>query len=137
VRAQYNGYQKEVSNIGSQTESYASVYLSSRHPHWQGVTLRLVAGKNMEQKQSFIAVHYNDGTNDVFDEAMMLSDDERLPDAYERVLCDAIDGYKAIFTSGDEVLRSWSIIAPVQTQWDSAQGMPQYPPGSHWSDVGI
>jgi glucose-6-phosphate 1-dehydrogenase len=135
VRAQYAGYQKEVDNIGSKTETYAAVGLISHDPHWEGVALQLVAGKNLDQKQSFIAVHYNDGTTDVFDEASMLHDDDRLPDAYERVLMDAIDGRKAIFTSGDEVLRSWQILAPVQSSWDQQINMMQYQPGSHWSDI--
>lgn len=137
IRGQYSGYQAEVANIGSQTETYALVELASADAQWQGVAIRLIAGKNLEQKQSFVAVHYHDGTTDVFDETTMLQlADDRLPDAYERVLEDAIDSRKAIFTGSEEVLQSWHILAPVQRAWEFGDSIVQYQPGSHWSDIG-
>ncbi len=43
--------------------------------------------------------------------------DGKQPDAYERVLIDAIRGDKALFTTDDEVLASWKIIDEVLKRW--------------------
>lgn len=40
-----------------------------------------------------------------------------LPDAYEQVLVDAIRGHKHIFTSNDEVIRSWEVLQPLVSAW--------------------
>ena len=122
-RAQYNGYDKEVENPGSQTETFVSVELASEDEKWQGVKLRLITGKALDQKRSAVIVRYNDGTEDVFEEGSVVSTDERLPDAYERVLVEAIRSRKYIFTSSPEVIRSWEILARLQESWS----MNQYP----------
>src|SRR5690606_27542252 len=44
-------------------------------------------------------------------------EDTTFPDAYEQVLVDAIRGEKNLFTSSPEVIRSWELLAPVQTVW--------------------
>lgn len=41
-----------------------------------------------------------------------------LPDAYEQVLVDAIRSRKSLFTSSEEVLRSWRILQPLLNTWD-------------------
>lgn len=45
-------------------------------------------------------------------------EDTVLPDAYEQVIVDAIRSHKSLFTSSDEVLRSWQILQPVLDSWD-------------------
>jgi glucose-6-phosphate 1-dehydrogenase len=40
-----------------------------------------------------------------------------LPDAYERVLHDAIVGDQTLFTSTDEVLAAWKFITPIVNSW--------------------
>jgi len=116
IRAQYEGYQEEAENPGSQTETFASISLTSGDANWEGVPLRLTSGKALDEKRSFINVHYKDGTNDVFEEGKAPSDNRKL-DAYERVLLEAIAGKKAIFTGGEEVIRSWQILNYVQQAW--------------------
>jgi len=115
VRAQYHGYQEEVGNSGSLTETLAQVRLSSDLPRWQGVNLILTTGKKLAEKKTYITVKYKDGTEDIFEEKSPSG--ERLPDAYERVLVEAIQGNKAIFTTSPEVLRAWEIVAPIQEAW--------------------
>lgn len=44
-------------------------------------------------------------------------DNTTLPDAYEQVLVDAINGRKNLFTEGGEVLRSWEILQPLLDTW--------------------
>jgi len=116
IRAQYDGYQDEAQNPGSQTETFASIKLSSGDANWEGVPLRLTSGKALNEKRSFIEVHYKDGTSDIFEEGKAPSDNRKL-DAYERVLLEAIAGHKAIFTGGEEVIRSWEILNYVQQAW--------------------
>ena len=131
VRGQYDGYQQEVGNLGSTTETFAAVELESRDKNWQGVPLRLISGKALSEKRSYVEVLYNDGTSDVFEEGKVaVAAGERHLDAYERVLLSAIAGDKAIFTTGDEVLESWRILAPVQEDWSMSDEAPyRYTPG--------
>mgnify|MGYP004496627259 CR=1 FL=1 len=117
LRAQYAGYQQEVENEGSTTETFASVLLRSNDENWEGVPLRLTTGKALDEKRSFIAVHYKDGTTDTFEEGKVGDDAHRQLDAYERVLLESIAGRKALFTSGEEVLRSWEILTYIQQNW--------------------
>lgn len=44
---------------------------------------------------------------------------QELPDAYERVLYDAIMGDQTLFTSTDEVMHAWKFIMSVMTVWNS------------------
>jgi glucose-6-phosphate 1-dehydrogenase len=43
--------------------------------------------------------------------------EERLPDAYERVLYDCIRGDQTLFTSTQEVQTQWGIIMPICNNW--------------------
>lgn len=56
-----------------------------------------------------------------------------IPDSYERLLLDAIQGDPTLFTRADEIEAAWSIIDPVLRQWDSKRDIPPldtYPVGS-------
>jgi len=117
IRAQYEGYQDEAQNPGSQTETFVSIKLTSGDENWQGVPLRLTTGKALNEKRSFISVHYIDGTTDVFEEGSVVDEGHRKLDAYERVILEAIAGRKTLFTSGEEVIRSWEILNYVQQAW--------------------
>ena len=52
-----------------------------------------------------------------------------IPDAYEKVIYDAILGDQTLFTSTDEVLAAWKFITPILKNWG---GLPleRYPKGS-------
>lgn len=135
-RAQYVGYQAEVSNPGSLTETFASIELSSNDANWSGVPLRLTSGKSLDQKRSVIVVRYKDGTKDTFEEGTVTPTDAHLPDAYERVLVEAIRGRKYIFTTSPEIVRSWKIVAPVQQSWEMDNApLPLYTPGTSVKDL--
>lgn len=41
-----------------------------------------------------------------------------LPEAYEQVFLDAIHGKHTLFTTSNEVLASWRILAPIQNYWN-------------------
>lgn len=56
VRAQYRGYEQEVSNPNSQTETFVSLELESDAPEWRGVPIRLVTGKALDRKLTEISI---------------------------------------------------------------------------------
>lgn len=130
TRAQYEGYQEEVQNPGSQTETFVAFGIESNDPAWKGVPIRLVTGKALHEKRSYVSVEYLDGSEDVFDEGKLVMRDGHHLDAYERVLLEAIAGRKEIFTSSAEVIRSWEILAPLQKAWEMDDTpLPTYKPG--------
>jgi glucose-6-phosphate 1-dehydrogenase len=55
-----------------------------------------------------------------------------LPDAYERLILDAIHGDAALFTRNDEIETAWKLIDPILKAWEApdAPTMPTYPRGS-------
>lgn len=55
-----------------------------------------------------------------------------IPDAYERLLLDALQGDASLFTRSDGIEKAWRFIDPLLQGWESQpQGAPQlYEPGS-------
>jgi len=57
--------------------------------------------------------------------------DSTHPNAYERVLADAVKGDRTLFATSEEVLQSWRIIEPIQEAWQAnADGLRNYQSGS-------
>ena len=53
------------------------------------------------------------------------------PEAYERLIMDAMRGDATLFTRDDEVEAQWTIIDPILEAWSGTPGpIPQYPSGS-------
>ncbi|MBV8710644.1 MAG: glucose-6-phosphate dehydrogenase, partial [Solirubrobacterales bacterium] len=54
------------------------------------------------------------------------------PEAYERLILDAMRGDATLFTRGDEIIALWGIIDPILQAWhaDTSSPIPQYPAGS-------
>ena len=53
------------------------------------------------------------------------------PEAYERLILDAMRGDASLFTRDDEVEAQWSIYDPILEAWhDGAEPLPQYPAGT-------
>ena len=50
--------------------------------------------------------------------------DTPLPDAYERLLSDAIEGDASLFARSDGIQAAWRIIDPVLAGWRESQGAP-------------
>ncbi|USN96514.1 MAG: glucose-6-phosphate dehydrogenase (NADP(+)) [Candidatus Nomurabacteria bacterium] len=65
----------------------------------------------------------------------MYPPDTRLPDAYERVLVDAINSRKSLFATNSEVLRAWEILAPLQEAWKRDEALKIYTPGTNAKDI--
>lgn len=59
------------------------------------------------------------------------ADAQKLPDAYELVLLDAIRSDHSLFASSEEILAAWHLLDPVQRTWAmSGENMIIYEPGS-------
>lgn len=56
-RAQYEGYQEEAGNIGSTTETFVSLELTSSQPRWLDVPIRLTTGKALPHKTTEVRIH--------------------------------------------------------------------------------
>jgi glucose-6-phosphate 1-dehydrogenase len=54
------------------------------------------------------------------------------PEAYERLILDAMRGDATLFTRGDEIIALWGIIDPILEAWhaDTESRIPQYQAGS-------
>jgi glucose-6-phosphate 1-dehydrogenase len=58
------------------------------------------------------------------------------PNAYERVLVDAVRGDHTLFATGGEVLTAWRIVQPVLDEWrKNSSDLKDYPKGSAGSDL--
>ena len=58
------------------------------------------------------------------------------PEAYERLIMDAMRGDATLFTRNDEAEAQWRIMDPIVSRFEEDQGeLPQYEPGSQGPDV--
>lgn len=147
VLGQYEGYQDQVGNPKSTTETYAAMKLHIDNARWQNTPVYLRTGKALAARSTTITVVFRasqpDGprnrltfhlqpdegitvqlqakqpglTNEIHEVPMDFKYNTSFktaqPDAYERVLMDAIRGDKTLFSSSEEVLASWRVIQPV------------------------
>jgi glucose-6-phosphate 1-dehydrogenase len=128
VRGQYRGYRDEVDNQASDTETYAEVTLGNPSERWQGVPLRLLTGKALDERRTEIVAKLRRPDAQGKTELIWPLQGGN---AYERVLVDAINGDRVVFASGEEVLASWRILQPVIEAWQkSGEGLLTYKPGS-------
>ncbi len=57
------------------------------------------------------------------------------PDAYERVIFDAIRGDRTLFSTSEEVIASWQIVNPILQQWSkNGDGLQMYKDNSNGPD---
>ena len=53
------------------------------------------------------------------------------PEAYERLIFDAVTGDQTLFIRGDEAEAAWAVIDPIEQGWAASKNLPQeYAPGS-------
>ncbi|MCJ7513379.1 MAG: glucose-6-phosphate dehydrogenase, partial [Anaerolineales bacterium] len=57
---------------------------------------------------------------------------DAIPDAYERLLLDALAGDASLFTRADTIELAWQLIDPIQRAWDASGGLglTSYPQGA-------
>ena len=150
VRGQYDGYKPEVGNEDSATETFAGLRLELPAGRWQGCEAVIATGKSLNEKRTEICIAFKDGSSVYFrvqpDPGIELSSGleavtdfsgketpltHENPDAYERVLIDAIRGDQTLFASADEILASWHSLQPVLDTWTKGEpALQYYPKGS-------
>jgi glucose-6-phosphate 1-dehydrogenase len=60
-----------------------------------------------------------------------------LPDAYEKVLVDAMRSSHTLFTSSNEVLETWRILEPIRSAWEmSGEDLQFYTKGTDYTELG-
>jgi len=59
----------------------------------------------------------------------------RIPDAYERLLLEAMQGNQALFIRRDEVEQAWTWIDSIQDAWQSQHEPPKPYPAGSWGPV--
>jgi glucose-6-phosphate 1-dehydrogenase len=168
IRGQYDGYQDEVGNPGSCTETFVSFDIESNNDRWKGVPIKLATGKNLNEKLTEIRIYFKKSAE--AEENLLIlriqpkeaiefqlwvkqpgyerklqklpldftyeKHFERLPDAYEQVLVDAMQSNHSLFAGSDEVLESWRILEPIQTAWSMTGDDPLiYLPGSTTQEI--
>jgi glucose-6-phosphate 1-dehydrogenase len=82
----------------------------------EGIHLRIdgkVPGEGMTVRPHDLEFHYAEAYGDT-----------PLPDAYERLLLDVLQGDASLFTRADEVEAAWAIVDPLLAAWEEAEGPP-------------
>ena len=133
VRGQYAGYNEDVGNIDSLTETFASVTCYSSDPIWEGIPFTLTTGKALDRKVIEINITTNDGIIK-FEQETKINIDGQIYD-YEKILFDAIDGDKTIFLGNEEILATWKLINPILESWKQSSYIFKYDKGSTLLDI--
>ena len=113
----------------SETEGFTPNTLSLCVQPDEGVHLKFetkVPDSVNESRSVDMDFHYRDSFRD-----------KPLPDAYERLLLDALNGDASLFTRSDGIETAWRLIDPILEGWQSAPDAPPlvaYKPGS-WGPV--
>ncbi len=82
----------------------------------EGIHLRFetkVPGSAQETRSRDMEFHYRSSFGDL-----------KLPDAYERLLLDALKGDASLFARCDEIDLAWQLIDPIQQGWETDQAPP-------------
>jgi len=91
------------------------------HPN-EGIYLTLTAKKpDFEHRTQRVSMDFS--YNGAFDEPLH-------PDAYERVLVDAVRGDHSLFATSSEVIASWQALQPILSYWSKSDNISIYKVGS-------
>jgi glucose-6-phosphate 1-dehydrogenase len=90
----------------------------------EGIHLRFetkIPGAGMRTAPVDMEFHYGDRFGE-----------QVFPDAYERLLLDALNGDASLFARSDEIERAWALVDPVLDEWERQEEAPLafYEPGS-------
>jgi glucose-6-phosphate 1-dehydrogenase len=96
------------------------------------LTIRIVPNEGVALKLVVKKPGFSHQTEEVsMDFCYRRSFDDRNPDAYERLILDAIRGDQTLFPTSEEVIASWRVIDSVVKEWSmSDRGLLFYPAGS-------
>ena len=109
---------------GATGESLSSNVLSLRLQPDEGVHLRFevkAPGQGMTTRSEDLEFHYGTAFKD-----------QVIPEAYERLLQDALEGDTSLFIRNDHILEAWRIVDPLikESEGSAARTVQPYDPGS-------
>ena len=109
---------------GGTGESLSSNVLSLRLQPDEGVHLRFevkAPGQGMTTRSEDLEFHYGTAFKD-----------QVIPEAYERLLQDALEGDTSLFIRNDHILEAWRIVDPLikESEGAAARTVQPYDPGS-------
>jgi len=90
----------------------------------EGILLKFgmkIPGAGFKVKNVIMDFHYSDFA------------DDRIPDAYERLIYDCMNGDSTLYTRSDAVLAAWKFLDPVIQAWENDPSIPLYGyPAATW-----
>ncbi|XP_009790032.1 glucose-6-phosphate 1-dehydrogenase, chloroplastic isoform X2 [Nicotiana sylvestris] len=98
----------------SLTPTFAAAALFIDNARWDGVPFLMKAGKALHTRR------YS----------------KEIPDAYERLLLDAIEGERRLFIRSDELDAAWSLFTPVLKELEDKKIVPEYYPYGSRGPIG-
>jgi len=81
-------------------------------------------GKGVQLQRTMLDLSFSEAFNE-----------ERIADAYERLLLEIMEGNQALFIHRDEVERSWTWIDSIQDAWAHSNDAPKHYPAGTWGPV--
>ncbi|KAL0364350.1 UNVERIFIED_CONTAM: Glucose-6-phosphate 1-dehydrogenase, chloroplastic [Sesamum angustifolium] len=152
----------------SLTPTFAAAALFIDNARWDGVPFLMKAGKALHNRRAEIRVQFRHVPGNLYNRNFGLGMrldrsnlnllykarySKEIPDAYERLLLDAVEGERRLFIRSDELDAAWSLFTPVLKELEEKKIIPEYypygsrgPVGAHylaarcnvkWGDIGV
>jgi glucose-6-phosphate 1-dehydrogenase len=134
----------------SNVETFAAAKLFIDNPRWRGVPFYLRSGKRLDAQMAEIVICFKNSPNKLLiriqpqpgvflkiagngENPAFMGYELDAPEAYEKLILDALVGDQSSFVSAEEQLAAWKIWDPVIEHWKSSKErqIPQYASGSH------
>ena len=159
VRAQYGsgllagqplpGYAQEIKDkdIAGTGETFIALKVCVDNDRWRDVPFYLRTGKRLSGRFARVVINFKDAAINrvilniqpdmtiLFDPSMepvaAVAEDRRIPDAYEKLLGDVMQGDQSYFVRHDEIVASWQWIDGIRKIWNETEvEMHSYAAGS-------
>ncbi|HSX26502.1 MAG TPA: glucose-6-phosphate dehydrogenase [Chlamydiales bacterium] len=128
-KGQYIGYREEKGvDPNSHVETYVAAKLFVDNERWKGVPFHIEAGKKLKSRFAEVTITFKTQDPLIFriqpnpqiswGEQHFLPEQTSTPEAYERLLLDALHGDPSHFVSQEELMASWNLWTPLLPYWD-------------------
>lgn len=140
---------KDIAGTG---ETFIAVKACVDNDRWRDVPFYLRTGKRLSGRFARIVVHFKENDKNIkriviniqpdmtveitppltgVDGTADYKNSDRMPDAYEKLLGDVMEGSQAYFVRHDEIVASWTWIDGIRKSWDATKlGIKKYTAGS-------
>src|SRR5918992_1397554 len=116
----------------SMTETYVAAKLYVDNWRWADTPFYVRTGKRLPRRETTIAIQFKRAPHPPFEAATYGGAfREGLPEAYERLIVDAMLGDTTLFMRSDEVEEQWAIVDAIVAGWKRDRpGFPNYAAGT-------